>query len=84
MGNSFDYASFFIYITFFRRFSAVFLLFLIFSFHTAFARTQRLNFLLFGPRLTAFIEIHSLNLVFFWYFISSSEYLAKNRPDEER
>jgi len=29
---------------------------------------QRLNFLFFGPRLKAFIEIHSLNAVFFLVF----------------
>jgi len=42
-----------------------FIPFLMFSFHTAFAQ---LNFLFFRPRLTTFIEIHSLNLVFFLIF----------------
>jgi len=35
---------------------------------------HRLNFLFIGTRLTAFIEIHSLHLLFFWYFLSSPEY----------
>jgi len=52
--------------------------FLIFKFPNASARTppkikflkhrQRLNFLFIGPRLTAFIEIQSRNLVFFLVF----------------
>jgi len=44
---------------------------------------QRLNFLFIGPRLTAFIEIHSLNMVFFWYFLSSSGYRAEKQTRQK-
>jgi len=46
-----------------------------FKFHTAFARTPpKIKFLILW-----IIEVHSLNLVFFWYFVNSSEYRAEKQ-----
>jgi len=56
----------------FLRFSFHF--YFIFSITRLHEHRHRLNFLFIGTRLTAFIEIHSLHLLFFWYFLSSPEY----------
>jgi len=85
MGNSLDYASIFICTDLFSRFWCFF-------FHFSFLNSPpllheyrpRLNFFIFGPRLTAFIE-NSLSKsgIFSGISLAHLSTALKNRPDEK-